>query len=181
MLLLIYIGIHILPDPVLDDDGHYQPFDKVYGTVQIQSPLPSDKENHRKSIPFNATQQHVKNVGLLVQCEECEMWRLLFSKRKLSPSSIANLEHLLDDMTYTCGATFDDLDIPDNLKAVCIKSHKCYDPIEKLYYSCGYESICYYCGKIVTADNMEYYPQCSTEPCSKKPLIKRRSRSSKKS
>ena len=30
------------------------------------------------------TVQHVKNIGVMLQCEECDLWRLLYSKRKLS-------------------------------------------------------------------------------------------------
>ena len=104
------------------------------------------------------------------------MWHLIFSKRKLTPSSVLQLGYLLDDMCYTCGATFQDLDMPTDLQTVYVKSHKCFDPMEKLYYSCGFELICYYCGKGVTeAELTDYYPQCST--CSGKPSVKRSRRS----
>ena len=66
------------------------------------------------------------------------MWRLLLSKRKLSPQSFKKLENIIEDMSYTCGATFEDITMPEGLESVCIKVHNCYDPIEKLYYSCGF-------------------------------------------
>ena len=81
-----------LPLPVLGEDDHYMPFDDVYGQFRVEmESSPTVKAKTRKSIPFNATQQHVKNVGLLLQCDECLMWRLLFSKRKLLPNEIKQL------------------------------------------------------------------------------------------
>ena len=123
-------------------------------------------------LPFNATQQHVKNVGLLIQCEECLMWRLLFSKKKLDLTSKTLLEKVLQDISYTCGASFDDLNLPENLTSVYVKYHNCYDPVEKLYYSTGYQAICIYCcsedlGNIQD-ENSKYYPQC--ENCSSRPV-----------
>ena len=96
--------MHVLPDPVMGDDGHYLPFDELYGVVDTtEKDLPTGSLIHKKeTIQCNVTEQHVKNVNLVVECEECHMWRLLLSKRKLSPQSIAKL---LDDMQYTCGAT----------------------------------------------------------------------------
>lgn len=63
--------------------------------------------SQKKTVPFNVTQQHVKNVNLVIQCEECEMWRLFFSKKKLSPAFVLQLENIIEDVSYTCGATFD--------------------------------------------------------------------------
>ncbi len=31
-----------------------------------------------------------------------------------------DLERLLEDVSYTCGATLDELDLPENLKSVCV-------------------------------------------------------------
>ena len=35
----------------------------------------------------------------------------------------------------------------------------CYEPIEKLYYSCGYQPICIYCAGGISESQDEYYPQ----------------------
>ena len=59
-----------------------------------------------KSKLISLSQQHVKNVGLLVQCEECSKWWLLFCKHKLTVIEIADLQSILDDVSYTCGTTF---------------------------------------------------------------------------
>ena len=37
-----------------------------------------------KSLPFVASVQHTRNTNLMIQCEECEMWQLVYSNYKLS-------------------------------------------------------------------------------------------------
>ena len=165
-----------MPDPVLSDDGHYQSFCDVFGTPASQKELPSavNFAKKKKPLPFNVTQQHVKNVHLLIQCDDCEMWRLLFSKTKLSSASVMKLSAILEDISYTCGATLDDITLPDDLQSVCIRSHRCHDPVEKLYYSCQFpEVICFYCSTVLppTTDTTVSYPRCCD--CSKKPVVKR--------
>ena len=44
------------------------------------------------------------------------------------------LQTALDDVSYTCGMLFDEVELSGRLKNVCVKDHKCYDHIEKLYY-----------------------------------------------
>ena len=80
---------------------------------------------------------------MLVQCEECDKWRLIFCKHKLTHQEVSNLE---EESVYTCGVLFSDLELSGRLKNVCVKDHRCTDPIEKLYYSCGFEPICFNCG-----------------------------------
>ena len=165
LLCSFYIlTIHTLPDPMISDDGHFYPFDEVFGTSTSEKDLPSGIiSKQKKTIPFNATQQHVRNVNLVIQCEECEMWRLLFSKSKLNPQSIKNLESILEEISYTCGASFSNVDMPNDLKPVCIRIHKFFDPVEKLYYSSGFSDvICIYCSKMLSSDDdqsIETYPQ----------------------
>ena len=66
-----HTGIHCLPDPVMNDDGHYHSFCGVYGTSTSEKDLPTAAlGKQKKTFPFNATQQHVKNVNLLIQCED---------------------------------------------------------------------------------------------------------------
>ena len=137
----------------MNDDGHYKPFSELYGTITTEKHLPSaSNNNEKKKLPFNVTQQHVKNVSILIQCKECEMWRLLFSKSKLSSQCKVKLNSILEDVSYTCGATFEDIELPEELNSVCVRIHKCFDPIEKLYYSCGFpEVICIYCSKTLSS------------------------------
>ncbi len=175
IILFIFLGICRLPDPVLNEDGHFKSFEDVYGSSTSEDDCPSvQKKKKKKTLTFNATQQHVKNVNLLVQCEECEMWRLLYSKRKLGPCDINALEMIIGDLTYTCGATFDDLELPSELQSVCIKFHECDEPMEKLYYSCGFPPVCYYCSKdLPESTSDEHYPLCGNCLSENRPLIKR--------
>ena len=67
------------------------------------------------------------------------MWRLLFSKQKLNYQELSELERSLDDVSYSCGLSLSELDLPGRLKGVGVKDHRCNDPTEKLYYSCDFE------------------------------------------
>ena len=140
--------IHHLPDPLPGSDGHYSAFSDVFGTATSEQHRPSlqGQKGRRKSLPFSASVQHVKNVGIMVQCKECEMWRLLYSKRKLQLADRQALERSLENVTYTCGAQLQDLELVGALAEVYARNIRCNDPIEKLYYSVGtYPPICIYC------------------------------------
>ena len=107
------------------------------------------------------------------------MWRLLFSKKKLKHQSKEHLQNVLQDISYTCGATLEEISLPDDVD-VYIKDHKCHDPVEKLYYSCGFEPICFFCSGKVDSGHLgdgKNYPQCSD--CSLKAPVKRPKRSKK--
>ena len=54
----------------------------VKNTFEIHRP--SLKAKKQKSLSYGPSKQHATNVGVVVQCEECNKWRLMFSKRKLS-------------------------------------------------------------------------------------------------
>ena len=88
-----------------------------------------------KTLMYSPSEQHARNAGVLVQCDECDKWRLLFSKRKLSARERTQLQGIIEDVSYSCGATIDDLILPDTLKNVGIKSKIYSDPIEMIYYS----------------------------------------------
>ena len=108
---------------------------------------------------------------LMVQCEECEMWRLLYSPRKLSPGLQKQLSTLLEDYTYTVWCdTLGLRAIPDSLSSVCVRHIECYDPLEKLYFSMKYDPICICCCGDKNRKSTEgYYPQC--ELCADKTPI----------
>ena len=93
------------------------------------------------------------------------MWRLVFSKRKLSIAASSTLQAILEDVSYTCGSSFDDLDLPDSFASVVVRDHQCGDAIERLYYSASYEDICIFCA--TTSDLVQslpdsVYPICSS-------------------
>ena len=57
LFLILVIGIHNLPDPIINEDGHYHSFDELYGTSTTEKDLPSaSNTKQKKTIPFNATQ-----------------------------------------------------------------------------------------------------------------------------
>ena len=92
----VFETVHVLPDPVPGEDDHYLPFEKVYGTptTEIQRPSLSKRSKKQKTLPFVASIQHARNVNLMVQCEESGMWRLIYSKKKLSSQAKSELERV---------------------------------------------------------------------------------------
>ena len=141
----IFNSIKHLPFPLPDDHGHYQPFSTVLGKDTTEEHRPSLKgraSNAKvKSLPFYASVQHVKNAQLMVQCEECNMWRLVYSKYKLPVAERCQLQQLLNEHSYSCGAKLQDLHLEDKFKDVEIRDHACGDLIEKLHYSASFEPI----------------------------------------
>ena len=171
----IFSQIHHLPDPTPESDGHYKSFSDVYGTTttEIHRPSLTKRTGKVKTLPFVASIQHVRNVSLVVQCEECEMWRLLYSPQKLSSIARQELATILDGYTFSCGASLHDLEFPSTLSQVCVRDLQCYDPVEKLYYSMNYDPICVHCcseDNLVSAQGC--YPQCAQ--CKHKVPVKKR-------
>ena len=87
----------------------------------------------RKSLPFSVSKQHVKNVDMMLQCDECGLWRLLYCKRKLKQEREL-LERELDGLMYTCGTSLQDLKLDPPLDEVYIRDITCADHIEKLLF-----------------------------------------------
>ena len=77
----LFDQLHCLSDPIPGPDGHYKPFFEVYGTSTTEEFRPSlqVKKSKQKTLPFTASVQHVRNVNVMIQCEECEMWQLVYS------------------------------------------------------------------------------------------------------
>ena len=110
----------------------------------------------------------MKNAQLMVQCDECNMWRLVYSKYKLS---VAKLQQLLNDHSYSCATKLQDLHLGDEFKDVEIRDRACGDTIEKLYYSAGFEPVCVYCGcdqPFTSPEQYTQYKACSHHPPVKK-------------
>jgi len=70
----------------------------------------------------------------MVQCEECNMWRLVFSKHKLTIVQRQRLQVILEGLSYSCGAKPSKLELGSEFKDVEIRDHVCGDTIEKLYW-----------------------------------------------
>ena len=170
----IFSKLGHLPDPIPGDDGHYKGFHTIFKTPTTEEyrPSKSEKRPKAKSLPFRASVQHVRNTEMMLQCEECSMWRLIYAKRKLKPPERLQLEHSLSDLSFSCGAQLQDADIPAFLQdIVFVRQLICGEPIEKLYYAAKFADICIHCASPVAtwSDKEEFYPQC--EGCSDKPPI----------
>ena len=164
------------PDPMMKDDGHYKGFTEVYGTKTSESCRPS-KQAKVKKLPFNASLQDVKNSSLMLMCEECGMWRLVYATRKLSAQERRVVEASLDGLSFSCGSQLNELDLHNDLLSVMfVRDSQCNDPVEALYYSVNYTAICMYCCADMdcseTVTSREYYPQC--EDCATKNKISRK-------
>ena len=111
---------------------------------------------------------HTRSMRNEIQCEECEMWRLIYSRHKLTSSELKQVTSSLEDYTYTCGASFSDLGLQGRLAEVCVRDVQCYSPLEKLYYALNKEQLCIYCcsNSDLTAAEGCYlqYVQCTAKP-----------------
>ena len=97
----------------------------------------------------------------MLQCDECAMWRLLYSKFKLTKKERTDLQAAIEDVSFTCGAPLQDLQLPGHLSEVYARQLSCGEPIEKLYYTAKYSHICIYCADTVDLPVLEdKYPQC---------------------
>ncbi len=88
-----------------------------------------------RTIPFSPSIQHVKNADIMIQCEECQMWRLVYSKYKLK-SERTILNQALENFSFTCGAMLSDLELGEerlDREHVFVRGVRCYEPLEKLY------------------------------------------------
>ena len=117
--------------------------------------------------------QHVKNVDIMLQCDECSMWRLLYCRFKLSKKERSDLQTALIDISFSCGSQLQDLELPGRLNDVYTRMISCEQPIEKLYmyYSAKYSPICVYCAQDVEFIPKDKYPQC-VDCADKPPIVK---------
>ncbi|GET04088.1 uncharacterized protein LOC105326236 [Rhizophagus clarus] len=110
--------LHRLPDPQPGEDMHYKSFEELYGKETTEDHRPSLKNNKTKTkgkmkfirakhtMPFCPSAARAKNVGITVNCVECEKPRLLFSAKKLTEKDKTILRRFLDIIFYTCGMSF---------------------------------------------------------------------------
>ena len=110
----IFDTIHFLPDPIQGDDGHYMIFEKLLGSNTDESHQPSLQKSAKRSktLPFAVSLQHVKYMDLMLQCDECGIWRLLYSCHKLTKKEQNDPQITIKDVSFTCGAHLQDLELP---------------------------------------------------------------------
>jgi len=107
---------------------------------------------------------------------------LLFSKCRFSQQQRKQLEDIISYISYSCGATAEDLVLPEALSSVCVRRHDCSDHIEKIYYSAFKDDpLCIHCGNTVNltipSDTDSFYPFCND--CSSKERMHKRVSSKK--
>ena len=165
---------HLL-DPVPGTEGHYKPFTDMFKTKTTKEHQPSKcaKPQKEKSLPFYTSVQHVRNMEVMLMCDKCGMWHLLYSKRKLNPQEQQELEQSLDGMSFSCEAQLQDCErVPPYLKEVVfVRKMSCEDPLKNWYYSARFEDICIYSSSSVPPwrERDPFYLQCSS--CGDRPKI----------
>jgi len=102
---LDFSQVHSLPP--IADKTRYKQFSDVYGTITTEQHRPSLSNQRKKKGEFGPTGQFVRNVGIVIECNECNKWRVLYSKSKLSPFEVSTLERYLDAIQYICGDSFE--------------------------------------------------------------------------
>ena len=95
---------------------HYKSFEELYGKETTENHRPSLKNTKLKkkdkmksskhTMPFYPSAARAKNVGIIVNCVECEKPRLLFSAKKLTEKDKTTLRSFLDTIFFTCGMSF---------------------------------------------------------------------------
>ncbi|GES78233.1 hypothetical protein GLOIN_2v1880501 [Rhizophagus clarus] len=110
--------LHFFPDPVPSEDLHYKSFEELYDMQITEDHRPSFKSAKAKkkdkmtttkvkhSMPFCPSAVCVKNVGVVVNCVECEKPCLLFSAKKFSVKEREILQGFLDTIFYICSISF---------------------------------------------------------------------------
>ena len=77
---------------------------------------------------------------------------------------------------FSCGASTLDIGLSDELSNAHFRDFRCEDPVEKLYYSMGYEQICIII-LFSTEDDLDtsenYYPICVSCMSNKEPISKK--------
>ena len=114
----IFKKLHSLPNPMPGDDGHYKPFGEVFGKETSEEHRPSLNKITSKRLPFYPSVQHVLNCNTMLMCDECGMWRLVYSTRKLKPGKIRRLKQSFDDVSFSCGADLQEADLPAQFKGL---------------------------------------------------------------
>ena len=147
-------------------------------------------EKHRSSLtsagakthrmPFPPSAQYARNVKVVLQCGECFKWRVLYSKHSLKKDQREELEFLIEDLDYTCGSIFADIEPEEDsvLNSIFVKANlSCSSPIEVPYYTAGNDPICYQCGsESELCEKPTDYPICSSCISSGKKTVPRRSK-----
>ncbi|CAG8721321.1 4725_t:CDS:2 [Gigaspora margarita] len=103
--------LHCFPDPVPGDNLYYKSFEELYSMQMTENHRLSlinlnKKTKPKHTMPFCPAAACAKNIGITVNCIECDKPHLLFSAKKLSEKDHTLLQRFLDTIFYTCGMSF---------------------------------------------------------------------------
>ena len=98
-----FLQLDHLPDPMPGQDGHYNKFSEVFQTITVENHRPSLQNITKKCLPFYPSVQHVKNCNMMLLCDECGMWHLIYTTRKFILKEKTILNKVLDGMSFSCG------------------------------------------------------------------------------
>ena len=103
------------------------------------------------------------NTGTVIQCTT---WHQIFSKTNISVAALTPRNR--EDVCYTCGASLEDLALPDSLAAVEIRDYATMQ---------DWKTICIHCAATtdLVAISGSLYPTCTLSHQTKQPVSKRRS------
>ena len=87
------------PDPEPGVDQHYKAFNDICGTETSEKYWPSSKK--QGTLLFHDKIQHVRNADLMLECEECGMWRLVYATLVARAKDV---ENVLNEMSFSCGS-----------------------------------------------------------------------------
>ena len=103
---------------ILDpNDGHYMPFAKAFTLKTTERDRPSLKE--KQLVSLSPLVQVYSKFTTQIQ------WFYVMSVKTKLYFNTKHLQSILEDISYTCGLLFDDLDLPKSLSFVVIPSHQC--------------------------------------------------------
>ena len=100
---------------------------------------------------------------MMLQCEECGQWRLIYAKKKLTCTQKQQLERVLNHVSFSCGTQLQDYSdlLQDMMDMVFARKLNCNEPIERLFYSAKFADICVHCSSESVSpwnDTEEFYP-----------------------
>ena len=107
---------------------------------------------------------HVKNVDLICHVKISVFKGQTHKERESRSASIS-----IDDISFTCGASLQNLELSEHLKYVYTKELSCDEPIKKFYNAAKYPYVCTCCADYFASVPKDRYPQCTA--CIDKPEI----------
>ena len=76
----IFNSLHHLPDPIPTTFDFESLYGKDHDTTEEHCPSKKLAEKKGSGMPFTPTAQYARNVDVVIQCHECEKWKLLYAK-----------------------------------------------------------------------------------------------------